>query len=534
MGRRSTSSTSVSLWEDWLEQALQALQSSMLLRSLRPLAPSEVVAVVAGRDCKSPRATGTYTPSFQTFQGLGTWDRAAVEVEVSHATFQCWNQESPSTGSEVCNLEDVLDVPSTGVVAVDSCNKLRLFSGNDYLGLSVHPAVRSAAAEAALEFGMGPRASALVCGYTYHHRLLESTIAELKSTEECLLCPSGFAANMAVMTAVTSLAPGTVKGQENVVAIFSDALNHASIIDGARVAQRQSNAEVYVYKHNDMAHLQLLLSKCTRERKVVVTDSLFSMDGDFALLVELVALRQQHGFLLVIDEAHGTLVCGENGGGVAEALGVQDEIDIHVGTLSKAVGCQGGFIASSQKWKQLIQSRGRSFIFSTALPIPIVAAAHAAILVAREEKWRQRAVWERVQQFSQATGLHFTSPIAPIILGSADDTLKASRQLLMAGFHVSAIRPPTVASNASRLRITLSAAHTTADVEALVVALSPWIRTTCSSPSYRQYAAQRFDLSLPKEISQTLPQNHMIGMPSQGRQGKHYTKAGILFIQPKL
>ncbi|KAH8974020.1 hypothetical protein BDL97_01G079200 [Sphagnum fallax] len=379
MGRRSTSSTSVSLWEDWLEQALQALQSSMLLRSLRPLAPSEVVAVVAGRDCKSPRATGTYTPSFQTFQGLGTWDRAAVEVEVSHATFQCWNQESPSTGSEVCNLEDVLDVPSTGVVAVDSCNKLRLFSGNDYLGLSVHPAVRSAAAEAALEFGMGPRASALVCGYTYHHRLLESTIAELKSTEECLLCPSGFAANMAVMTAVTSLAPGTVKGQENVVAIFSDALNHASIIDGARVAQRQSNAEVYVYKHNDMAHLQLLLSKCTRERKVVVTDSLFSMDGDFALLVELVALRQQHGFLLVIDEAHGTLVCGENGGGVAEALGVQDEIDIHVGTLSKAVGCQGGFIASSQKWKQLIQSRGRSFIFSTALPIPIVAAAHVSI-----------------------------------------------------------------------------------------------------------------------------------------------------------
>lgn len=182
----------------------------------------------------------------------------------------------------------------------------------------------------------------------------------------------------------------------------------------------------------------------------------------------------------------------------------------------------------------MIQSRGRSFIFSTALPIPIVAAAHAAILVAREEKWRQRAVWERVQQFSQATGLHFTSPIAPIILGSADDTLKASRQLLMAGFHVSAIRPPTVASNASRLRITLSAAHTTADVEALVVALSPWIRTTCSSPSYRQYAAQRFDLSLPKEISQTLPQNHMIGMPSQGRQGKHYTKAGILFIQPKL
>ncbi|KAH9574727.1 hypothetical protein CY35_01G074200 [Sphagnum magellanicum] len=346
MGRSSTSSTSVSPWEDWLEQALRALQSSMLLRSLRPLAPSEVAAV-AGGDCKSPRATGTDTPSFQTFQGLGTWDRAAVEVDVSHATFQCWNQESPSTGAEVCNLEDVLDVPSSGVVAVDSCHKLRLFSGNDYLGLSVHPAVRSAAAEAALEFGMGPRASALVCGYTYHHRLLESTIAELKSTEECLLCPSGFAANMAVMTAVTSLAPGTVKGQENVVAIFSDALNHASIIDGARVAQRQSNAEVYVYKHNDMAHLQLLLSKCTRERKVVVTDSLFSMDGDFALLVELVALRRQHGFLLVIDEAHGTLVCGENGGGVAEALGVQDEIDIHVGTLSKAVGCQGGFIASS-------------------------------------------------------------------------------------------------------------------------------------------------------------------------------------------
>lgn len=377
--------------------------------------------------------------------------------------------------------------------------KLVLFSGNDYLGLSAHPAIRRAASQAALEFGMGPRGSALICGYTYYHRLLETALADLKKTEDCLLCPTGFAANMAVMTAITSVVPHSAEAvKENVTAIFSDALNHASIVDGIRIARRQSETEFQIYRHCDVNHLSQLLSSCKHERKIVVTDSLFSMDGDFAPIVELVALRKKHDFLLVIDDAHGTLVCGETGGGVAEAFGVEGEVDIVVGTLSKAFGCQGGFIACSQKWKQLIQSRGRSFIFSTALPVPMVAAAHAAILVAREEKWRQRAVWERVRQLANATGFEFTSPIAPIIIGSEVEALKASRSLLLAGFHVTAIRPPTVPSHSSRLRITLSAAHSMEDVKALAEALTPWIRNKQQS-SGRSFKNGLNETSLPQQ-----------------------------------
>ncbi|KAH9325856.1 hypothetical protein KI387_006034, partial [Taxus chinensis] len=207
---------------------------------------------------------------------------------------------------------------------------------------------------------------------------------------------------------------------------------------------------------------------------------LFSMDGDFAPMVELVELRKKHGFLLVIDDAHGTLVCGKDGGGVAEKFNVERDIDISIGTLSKAIGCQGGFVASSQKWKQLIQSRGRSFIFSTSLPVPAVAAAHASLLVAQEEKWRQKAVWQRVKDFSMSTGLDCSSPIIPLVIGDEEKALQASKHLLEAGFHVSAIRPPTVPANSCRLRITLSAAHTTADVKALAAAVAPWISSTNS------------------------------------------------------
>ncbi|XP_057851239.1 8-amino-7-oxononanoate synthase isoform X2 [Cryptomeria japonica] len=350
------------------------------------------------------------------------------------------------------------------------------------------------AAQAAQEHGMGPRGSALICGYTYHHRLLESALAELKKKEDSLLCPTGFAANMVVMTSLGNISSllslnGRPTTDER-VAIFSDALNHASIIDGIRLSERQREAESFVYKHCDMTHLDQLLSCCKLKKKVVVSDSLFSMDGDFAPLVELVELRKKHGFLLVIDDAHGTLVCGNDGGGVAEKFNVERDIDICIGTLSKAVGCQGGFIAASKKWKQLIQSTGRAFIFSTSLPVPAVAAAHASLRVAREEKWRQRAVWQRVKEFSVATGLDVSSPIIPLVIGDEEKALQASKQLLEAGFHVSAIRPPTVPANSCRLRITLSAAHTAADVKALAIAVAPWISSTNS-------ALKSYGLSMP-------------------------------------
>lgn len=471
-------------WDTWLDGALGALENSMLLRSLRPLVLSEPDGNEDGGDCNQH--------TLQTFEDLGPWDRAGVEVKTSQVTVDAWLSASTSTGEDIHSLNDSVG----GKGAKEEFHKLLLFSGNDYLGLSVHPAVRRAAAEAAVEFGMGPRASPLVCGYTSHHRRLESTLAELKDTEECLLCPTGFSANMAVLTAITSVVPGRNEDKESPVAIFSDALNHASIVDGVRVSQRQSNAEVYIYRHNDMMHLHQLLTNCKRERKVVITDSLFSMDGDFAFMKELSALRKQHDFLWIIDEAHGTLVCGESGGGVAEAFGVQEYVDIHVGTLSKAIGCHGGFIASSRKWKQWIQTRGRSFIFSTALPVPVVAAAHAAIMVAKKEKWRQHKVWALVRQFSEATGLIFTSPIAPILFGDADAALEASRKLLAKGFHVPAIRPPTVPVGSSRLRITFSAGHTAADVEALVKALSHWTKTKGPSLNFLPSPVYWFPASL--------------------------------------
>ncbi|XP_004308475.1 PREDICTED: 8-amino-7-oxononanoate synthase-like [Fragaria vesca subsp. vesca] len=389
------------------------------------------------------------------------WDRASVEVHIPEATFQNWLSDIPSSGDE----EDTRKF-----------RKLLLFSGNDYLGLSSHPTIGNAAAKAAQEHGMGPRGSALICGYTDYHRRLESSLADLKKKEDCLLCPTGFAANMALMVVLGNigslLAAGKTPLTNEKIAIFSDELNHASIIDGIRLAERQKSVQIFIYRHCDMIHLNALLSSCTMQKKVVVTDSLFSMDGDFAPMIELVKLRKQHDFLLVIDDAHGTFVCGKNGGGVAEEFHCEKDVDICVGTLSKAAGCHGGFIACSKRWKQLIQSRGRSFIFSTATPLPIAAAAHAAVIVARKETWRRRAIWSRVQDFRALTGIPINSPIISLIVGSEQKALQASRRLLKSGFHVTAIRPPTVPPNSCRLRVTLSATHTRADIERFTTALS--------------------------------------------------------------
>ncbi|KAK3157132.1 hypothetical protein QOZ80_2AG0116610 [Eleusine coracana subsp. coracana] len=432
-------------WDALVDAALARLAARSLLRATRPiaLAPPPV--------------------ALRTFPGPGPWDRAAVEIRLDRATLQEWLAEG---GEASVNSEE-------------SDGNLILFSGNDYIGLSSHPAIREAAVTAAQEYGMGPRGSALICGYTTYHKLVEESLAELKKKEDCLLCPTGFSANMAVMTALGSisslLAVGRKPAEDERIAIFSDALNHASIIDGLRLVERQQEAVVFVYKHCDMSHLDSLLSSCSLDKKVVVTDSLFSMDGDFAPFSELVKLRRKYGFLLVIDDAHGTLVCGENGGGVPELFECENDIDICVGTLSKAAGCQGGFVACSTRWKKLIESRGRSFIFSTALPVPVVASVHAALYVSRKERWRRSVIWRHVEHFASLTKLNITSPIISIIVGSEEAALRAGRHLLRSGFHVTPIRPPTVPPNSCRLRITLSASHSSDDIKRLIHALTPWL-----------------------------------------------------------
>ncbi|WOL05634.1 8-amino-7-oxononanoate synthase isoform X1 [Canna indica] len=444
----------MALWDKWVEAALSQLASKNLVRSTRPIALAPPPADVPSAD------------ELETFDGPRHWDRCSVEVEMDERAFREWLSELPNPGGKPIDTD------------VNVSRKMVLFSGNDYLGLSSHPTVRKAAAKAAQEHGMGPRGSALICGYTNYHKLLEVSLADLKKKEDCLLCSTGFAANMAFMSALGSvsslLAVDGKPSKDEKIAIFSDALNHASIIDGIRLVERVREAKVFVYRHRDMVHLNALLSCCKMEKKVVITDSLFSMDGDFAPIADLVELRKEHKFLLAIDDAHSTLVCGDNGGGLLEEYGFESDVDICIGTLSKAVGCQGGFVACSNKWKQLIQSRGRSFIFSTAVPVPIAAACHASLFVGRKEKWRRTALWNRVKDFNALTQLNIRSPIISLVIGSEKAALSASRHMLQSGFHITAIRPPTVPPNSCRLRITLSAAHTFDDVKKLVAALSLW------------------------------------------------------------
>lgn len=242
----------MSSWDEWVEQALSRLESKKVLRSLRPIHypyhPFEI-------EPKNDHA-------FEVYDGIRQWDRASVEIEIAESTFQRWIQDVPSSGEEVAPCAKPF-------------RKLLLFSGNDYLGLSSHPTVAKAAAKAVQEHGMGPRGSALICGYTIYHRLLESCLAESKNKEDCLLCPTGFSANMAFMTVVGyvgSLSAVNETPSEVGVAIFSDALNHASIIDGIRLAERQGRLQVFIYRHCDMTHLNGLLSNCTVKKKVVVTD----------------------------------------------------------------------------------------------------------------------------------------------------------------------------------------------------------------------------------------------------------------------
>ncbi|CAN6698171.1 unnamed protein product [Malus baccata var. baccata] len=418
----------MSPWGHWFEDALNKLQHLQLLRSLRP------IYLHSG---PTQEAQKSAEDEFKVFDEMQTWDRSSVEVHIPEPTFQKWLLDIPSSGDEE---------------GTQKFKKLLLFSGNDYLGLSSHP--KFIFNQAALEHGMGSRGSALICGYTDYHRRLESSLADLKKKQDCLLCPTGFAANMALVVALGNvgslLSAGKTPLTHEKIAIFSDALNHASIIDGIRLAERQRSVEIFIYRHCDMTHLNALLSSCTMRKKVVVTDSLFSMDRDFAPITELVKLCREHDFLLVIDDAHGTFVCGKNGGGVAEEYNCERDVDICAGALSKAADCHGGFIACSKSWKQLIQSRGLSFIFSTAMPIPIVAAVHAGVVVARKETWCRREIWKWVQDFRTFTGIPINSPIISLIVGSEEKAPRASRSLLKSGFHVTAIRPPTVPPNSCR------------------------------------------------------------------------------------
>ncbi len=325
------------------------------------------------------------------------------------------------------------------------------FSSNDYLGLAAEPALAQAAQRALERHGVGSGASRLVVGDTLAHRSLERALAEFEGAEAALLFNSGYAANLGAVAGLC--------GKQDVV--FSDALNHASLVDGCRL----SRAQVVIYPHADARALEQLLRAHPGRRQLVVTDAVFSMDGDLAPLPELVAACQRHGAALLVDEAHATGVLGPRGAGLCAALGLTREVDLRMGTLSKALGCYGAYVAGPAAVLQLLVQRARPLVFSTSLPPALCAAAEAALQLCAQEPARRERLARHIQTFARGLrALGFpaqgTSAIFPVVLGSPEAALDASRALRERGLLVKAIRPPTVPPGTSRLRFALSAAHT--------------------------------------------------------------------------
>ncbi|HXT98359.1 MAG TPA: 8-amino-7-oxononanoate synthase [Polyangia bacterium] len=343
------------------------------------------------------------------------------------------------------------------------------FCSNDYLGLASHPALAEAAATAASEQGFGASAARLVSGDLPAHRQLEAQLAAFCSRAAALVFPSGYQTNLGILTALA--------GPEDV--IVSDALNHASLIDGCRL----SRARVAIYPHADArTAAQLLAEAQGARRRLLVTESIFSMDGDAAPLADLADLAERHEAILIVDEAHAFGVLGPRGRGLAAAAGI--EPDVLIGTLGKAVGAAGGFAAGSSPLRELLVNRARTFIFTTALPPPVAAAATAAVRLLdgpegdqRRARLAERRAWltERLAALRPVTLPGFAdcpgSPILPFVLGSEARALSVSAALADRGIFVPAIRPPTVPVGTARLRITLSAAHEQRDLEALLQAL---------------------------------------------------------------
>jgi 8-amino-7-oxononanoate synthase len=340
------------------------------------------------------------------------------------------------------------------------------FSSNDYLNLAADPRLAKAAARAAKHYGTGAGASPLVSGHLPPVRSLERALARWEGSESALVFSSGFVANLAVLS--------TLADQDTV--IFSDELNHASLIDGCRL----SRARVVVYRHADANHLDELLRRDSgAKRRLIVSDSVFSMDGDFAPVAELSDLAQRHDCLLVLDEAHATGVLGEDGRGLYSPLTTHHSpLTIKIGTLSKALGAQGGFVCGSRKLVDWLVNRARPYIFSTALAPPTAAAARRAVKIAEIEPERRRhvlALAEKLRVQLLEMGYPETGSkcqIVPVIVGEPERAVRLSRQLEEDGLLVPAIRPPSVPAGTSRLRISLTAGHTDEDVDLLVNALA--------------------------------------------------------------
>jgi len=385
-----------------------------------------------------------------------------------------------------------VDSPAGTRIRIDGQTLLN-FSSNDYLGLANHPRLKAAAIEAIEKFGAGSGSARLVCGSLAPHHELEETLAHFKGAEAALSFSTGYATANGTICALL--------GKGDVIVI--DKLVHACIVDAARL----SGAKIRVFAHNDVADLENILKWTEkniqhstsnsdklhfgehatksvsragiqpRRRVLIVTESVFSMDGDAAPLREIVTLKEKYGAWLMVDEAHATGLYGKNRRGLAEASGVSDQIEIQMGTLGKAVGASGGYICGSRVLIDFLVNRARSFVFSTA-PVPAAAAAAATgirLIQSSEGETRRDRLWTRVEELKlkiKNQPSRISGAIVPILIGDAAGAVAASAALRMEGFFIPAIRYPTVARDQARLRVTLTAAHETEEIHLLAAALN--------------------------------------------------------------
>ncbi|MFO7678922.1 MAG: glycine C-acetyltransferase [Chloroflexota bacterium] len=380
------------------------------------------------------------------------------------------NQRTAWISEELASLKEAglfnvirtIDSPMDAWVRIDGREMLN-FCANNYLGLANHPRLRKAAQQAIDQYGIGPGAVRSIAGTMSLHIELERRLAEFKRAEACITFQSGFAANLATLSALV--------GKDDV--IFSDELNHASIIDGCRL----SRARVVRYAHNDVADLRLKIAETpVNGRRLIVTDGVFSMDGDIAPLDKICDLANELDILLMVDDAHGEGVLGEGGRGIVDHFGLHGKVDIEVGTLSKAFGVVGGLVAGRQEIVDWLRQRGRPFLFSSAMTVPDVAACIEGVAVLQEstalvEKlWANAAYFKaQMQQYGFDTG-HTQTPIVPVMLGEAQLAQTFSRRLFEEGVFAMAIGYPTVPQGKARIRVMNSAAHNQIDLDKALAA----------------------------------------------------------------
>ncbi|MFF2287782.1 8-amino-7-oxononanoate synthase [Peribacillus butanolivorans] len=348
-------------------------------------------------------------------------------------------------------LQTVETMSDQGYAMVNG-KKMMMFASNNYLGIANDQRLIEASVQATQRFGTGSTGSRLTTGNTIVHEKLEKRLAEFKQTDAAIVLNTGYMANIAALT--------TLVGRDDL--ILSDEMNHASIIDGCRL----SRAETIIYRHADLLDLEMKLQINTRYRKrIIVTDGVFSMDGDIASLPGIVELAKRYDALVMVDDAHATGVLGKDGRGTSEHFGLKGKIDIEMGTLSKAVGAEGGYIAGSRSLVDYVLNRARPFVFSTALSAGVVASALTAVDIIQSEPERRvriRAMSQRL--YNELTSLGYTvsggeTPILAIICGEPEQAMFLSKELHKHGIYAPAIRPPTVPSGTSRIRLTLMATH---------------------------------------------------------------------------